>query len=209
MFLTLPRKRHLLNEAFWRERLPTRSSHSLAALGRFGSAFVRMVREQCPQFQGLPTQNDLVTLLRGQNVDPTLGMGRILIDEYDIPVCHVYLHVDDILVNSPNCDKTCAALLDCTSRVGLIFQPVKTKHHSEIQNKCWCIYDCTGINTISIPQDKLTRERSQIQLVKSYQQVDLSRLALSVPLELYNPSYPPPQAPPEPPSCRTCILTFI
>jgi hypothetical protein len=70
MFLTLLRERHLLgvrhpetNKAFWLERLPMGSSRSPAASGRFGAAFVSMVREQCPQFQGL--QNDLVLLLQG------------------------------------------------------------------------------------------------------------------------------------------------
>jgi hypothetical protein len=39
---------------------------------------MRMVREQCSEFQGLPMQNALVTLLQGHDVYPNLGMGRIL-----------------------------------------------------------------------------------------------------------------------------------
>jgi hypothetical protein len=71
-----------------------------------------------------------IYLLQGQDFDPTLAMGCILIGEHDIPACHVYLHVDDILVGGPNCDKTFAALdwiLDCTVRVRVICQAVKTK----------------------------------------------------------------------------------
>jgi hypothetical protein len=60
------------------------SSQSPAASGCFGAAFVRMVREQCSRFQCLPTQHDVVTLLKGHDFDPTLGMGCILIDEHDI-----------------------------------------------------------------------------------------------------------------------------
>jgi hypothetical protein len=82
MFLTLLRERHLLgvlhqgmNEPYWWERLPMCSSQMPAESGRFGATFVRMVREQCPQFQGLPLQNDLVTLLQGQDFNPLLGMG--------------------------------------------------------------------------------------------------------------------------------------
>jgi hypothetical protein len=154
------------------------SSQSPAASGCFGAAFVRMVREQCPQFQGLLMQNDLVTLLQGPTVDLILGMGWILIDANCIPACHIYLHVDGILFSGPNYYKTCAALdwiLDCTVRVGLICQPVKTKPPSQIQKSYGFIYYCTGMPTISIPEDKLTRARAQIQLVKSYQQAHLSR----------------------------------
>jgi hypothetical protein len=87
MFLTLIRERHLLGVLhpgtyghYWWGRLPMGISHSPAASGRFGAAFVRMVREQCPQFQGLPLQNDLVSLLQGHDFDPILGMGHLLVD---------------------------------------------------------------------------------------------------------------------------------
>jgi hypothetical protein len=162
MFLTLLRERHLLgilhpetNEAFWWERLPMGSFQSPVAMGGFGTAFVRMVWEQYPQFRGLSMQSDVVTLLQGNDFHPTLGMGWMLIDEYGIPACHIYLHIDDILVSGPNYYKTCAALdwiLDCTVRVGLICQPVKTKPPSQIQKMCGFIYDCTGLPTISIPK---------------------------------------------------------
>jgi hypothetical protein len=71
MFLALLTERHLLgvlhpdtNEALGWEGLPMGSSQLQAASGRFGDAFVYMAREQCPQFQGLSTQNNLVTLLQ-------------------------------------------------------------------------------------------------------------------------------------------------
>jgi hypothetical protein len=79
------------------------------------------------------------------------------VDEHGIPACNIYLHVDDILISGPNYDTTCAALdwiLDCTVRVGLICQPVKTKPPSQIQKFCGFIYDYTGLPTIRTPPRK-------------------------------------------------------
>jgi hypothetical protein len=45
--------------------------------------------------------NNFVTLLQGHAFNPTLGMGWILIDEHGIYACHIYLHVDEILVSVP------------------------------------------------------------------------------------------------------------
>jgi hypothetical protein len=72
---------------------------------------------------------NLLAMLQAQDFDPTLEVGCILIDEYGIPACHIYLHVDGILVCGSTYDKTCAALdfiLECTVRVRVICQPVKT-----------------------------------------------------------------------------------
>jgi hypothetical protein len=89
------------------------SSQLPAASDHFDTAFMRMVREQFSQFQGLPTQNNLDTLLKGHDFDPTLGMGRILIEKHGIPACHILLHADDILVRGPNHDKDlCSIGLD-------------------------------------------------------------------------------------------------
>jgi hypothetical protein len=100
-------------------------------------------------------------------------------------------------------------ILDCTFRVGFICQQVKTKPPSQNHKCCGFIYDYTGLPTISIPKDKFMRAKAHIQLVRSYQQSDPSRLALSVLLGTLQPFGPAPPDPLAPPSCGIYTLTFI
>jgi hypothetical protein len=69
------------------------------ATGRFGNAFIHMLVEGCPRFQGTARQKAFLCRLAGEAFDPTLGTGCIESTNHGRPTCKVWIHVNDILLH--------------------------------------------------------------------------------------------------------------
>jgi hypothetical protein len=76
--------------------------------------------------QGEVVINDWKFALEGDEIDPKLGVDRVLIGYDGLPACLIWIHVDDIFLHGPTRDNSTSALkkiLDLTVLVGLISHP--------------------------------------------------------------------------------------
>jgi hypothetical protein len=81
--------------------------------------------------QGEVLINDWKVALEGDGFDPKLGIGRVLIGSDGLPVCLIWIHVDEIFLHGPTGAKCTSALkniLDLTVLVGLIFTRLNSNH---------------------------------------------------------------------------------
>jgi hypothetical protein len=107
-------------------RFPMGSSNSPAVSGRFGAAFLRLIFQEVEEMQGEVLINYWKVALEGDGFDPKLGIGRVLIGSDGLPVCLIWIHVEDIFLHGPTLAKCTSALkkiLDLTVLVGLICHP--------------------------------------------------------------------------------------
>jgi hypothetical protein len=110
--------------------------------------------------QGEVLINDLKVALEGDGFDPKLGIGRVLIGSDGLPVCLIWIHVDDIFLHGPTRAKCTSALkniLDLTVVVGLICHPTKLKPPAQIQKFCGFLYESVGTPKLRIPDNKVVR----------------------------------------------------
>jgi hypothetical protein len=124
---------------YWYTRLHMGSSNHPAVSGRFGAAFLRLIFQEVEEVQGEVLINDWKVALGGDEFDPKLGIGRVLIGSDGLPACLIWIHVDDIFLHGPTCEKCTSALkkiLDLTVLVGLICHPTKLKPPAQIQKFC-------------------------------------------------------------------------
>ena len=168
---------------YYYARLPMGTRQSPAGSGRIGNAFLRMIIETNPCFQGTPVDNSLVGQLLLKLHTPSFGEGWVLLDEEGIPCVLPWLHVDDLLLHGPTLSKTTAALnfvMDEALRVGLICQAKKTV--LPCQQLCFCsfLYDTGGIPSLSIPEDKISRAVSFIDYLLQGTTGRLARLSVAM-----------------------------
>ena len=83
---------------------------SPAGSGRIGNAFLRMIIETNPLFQGKPIDNSLVGQLLLLPHTASFGEGRVLLDDEGVPCVLPWLHVDDLFLHGPTFSKATAAL---------------------------------------------------------------------------------------------------
>jgi hypothetical protein len=113
------------------------------------------------EMQGEVQINDCRVALEGSGFDPKLGIGHILIGYYGLPVCLIWIHVDDIFLHRPTrskCTSTLKKILDLTVLVGLICHPTKLKPPAQIQNFCGFLYESKGTPKLIIPDIKVVRD---------------------------------------------------
>jgi hypothetical protein len=87
--------------------------------------------------QGEVLINDWKVALEGDEFDPKLGIGRVLIGSDGLPVCLIWIHVDDIFLQEPTREKCTSALkniLDLTVLVGLIVTRLNSNHPPRYRN---------------------------------------------------------------------------
>jgi hypothetical protein len=154
IFLTVDEERQFMGlihpdtgDLYWYTRLPVGSSSSPAVSGRFGAAFLRLIFQEVEEMQGEVLINDWKVALEGDEFDPKLGIGRVLIGSDGLPACLILIHVDDIFLHRPTREKCTSALkkiLDLTVLVGLICHPTKLKPPVQIQKFCRFLYDSVG-----------------------------------------------------------------
>jgi hypothetical protein len=80
--------------------------------------------------QGEVLINDWKVALEGIGLDPKLGIGRALIGSDGLPVCLIWIHVDEIFLHGPARAKYTSALkkiFDRTVLVGLMCYPTDNK----------------------------------------------------------------------------------
>jgi hypothetical protein len=99
---------HPLTELeYWYNRLPMGSNNSPGISRRFGAAFLRLIIDNCQEFQGCTILNHP---LSDGSYSPRLGEGRILVGLDGLPALLIWIHVDDVLVHGPSKDKLVAGL---------------------------------------------------------------------------------------------------
>ena len=163
--------------------LPMGTRNSPGASGRFGAAFIRMILETSPLFQGKAVDNSIQQYFTKTVYHPTLGEGRVLMGSDGLPVVLIWLHVDDIFIHSPTLDKLKKALdhiMAITVKLGLVCHPSKTSPPSQIVTYCGFIYDTTSTPTLRIPQNKVSRAVSMIHFLQSGVKHTFSRLLISM-----------------------------
>lgn len=189
MFATREDERHLMgmlhpstNAPLWYQRLPMGTRNSPAASGRFGASFLRRIRQH-PLFRGTERDNTFVQRLRSQPYQEGVGTGRIQIGSDGLPVCLIWIHVDDLFIHGPTFTKTSAAMryvMDETVRVGLICQPRKIMPPAQVRKYCGFLYDTTGVPCRKLPAAKVTKAIALITFLESNRDGAISRLALAV-----------------------------
>ena len=171
--------------------LPMGSSNSPAIACRIGNGFLRVLRDECPAFQGVPVENSWRVRLQGGDHHSHWSSGRVLMGEDGLPACQVWAHVDDYLVHGPTKKKTCqafAAFMDLSVRMGFIVQPKKTSPPAQVQTYCGFEYDTSSRPTLRIPQAKQQRAIASIDYLQKFRKTQekaasthqLARLTLAV-----------------------------
>jgi hypothetical protein len=107
--------------------LPMGAANSPSLAGQYGTAFLRLLRSECPLFQGTPTQNTWWVSFNGsKKYDPSVGQGRVLMGEDGLPAVLLWSHCDDFFIQGWTKEKTTAALisvLDKAVDVGMLCPP--------------------------------------------------------------------------------------
>jgi hypothetical protein len=121
--------------------------------------------------------------LEGDGFDTKLGIGRVLIGSDGLPICLIWIHVDDIFPHGPTRAKCTYALkniLDLKVLVGLICHPTKIKPPAQIQKFCWFLYYSVGTHKLRIPENKVVRDLALLELLMRGSRTIICRLALAV-----------------------------
>jgi hypothetical protein len=190
MFPTVPSERKYMglvhprtDKHFCYATCPMGTRNSPGASGRFGNAFIRMLQEGCPEFQGTARRNDFLCHLAGEPFDPALGTGRVKFTTDGQPCCRVWIHVDDILLHGATTAAVTASLtytMDLALELGLICQPAKTSPPAQTQKFCGFLYDTTDVPVRKVPANKVSRALALLSFIRREINGPLARLGLSV-----------------------------
>ena len=163
---------------------PMGSGSSPALAGRYGLAFVRMLRERSHWFQGKGSANCYWTELREEGYDPKRGYGFSLLRSDGSPAVKIWVFVDDFALHGPDRRSTTEALkdfLDLAVDVGLLIHPRKLHLPSQVQQYTGFIFDTRSSPVLRIPQDKRERGMAMAKMLREHPDgLPFSRLALSV-----------------------------
>jgi hypothetical protein len=189
LFLTAATEKQFLGlihpksgEKLFYDTFPMGTCNSPAASGRFGAAFIRLIIESSPLFQGSPIDNSLVGMILDKNFDPSLGQGRVLIGLDGLPALLIWLHIDDILLHGPTEKKVLAGfqyILDEMVRLGLICHYSKTTPPTQCVKFCGFYYDTNEIPTLRIPDSKISRGLGLVSFLQRGVHRSIARLTLS------------------------------
>lgn len=175
-----PRDGHLLVYT----GLPMGASPSPAHAGRYGLAFLRLLKEEYGEYQGEPTANCWWSGFCYQGYDPKMGYGYLWKLPDGAGVVKIFVHVDDFLLHGPTEALTALALthfLDMSVNVGLLCHPGKLKPPSQVQLYVGFYFDTRGIPMLRVPEDKREKAHGMVNYVLSRPDGhQYSRLALSV-----------------------------
>lgn len=163
--------------------LPMGGANSPACAGRFGLAFLRLLREHY-FVTGQPRPNCWWTDMTEAGYDPKLGYGYVLVGRDGIPTIRVWVHVDDFAIHGLTRAATEAALrtfLDAAVILGLLCHPAKLKPPSQTAVYTGFILDTRGMPTLRVPTPKREKALAMVDHMLS-QPVHKrqSKLALAV-----------------------------
>ena len=164
--------------------LPMGATNSPALAGRYGLAFLRLLKEQHEIF-GRRTKADCWwTGFRGEGYTPGLGYGIVMLWPNRAPAVRLWVHVDAFKLNGPDYESTAAALtffLDATVRVGMLCHPKKLKPPRQIQEYTGFILDSRSTPCLRVPTHKREKVAAMIGYVLSKpESYTFSGLALAV-----------------------------
>ena len=164
--------------------LPMGAANSPACAGRYGLAFIRLVRERLAENLGKPRTNTWWTSLTETGYDPELGYGYVLQTADGQPAVRIWAHVDDFLIHGPTQEATLQALhlfLDTSVDVGLLCHPKKLVPPTQTPLYTGFIFDTRGIPTLRVPTEKREKALAMTEyLLTGPNQKERSRLALAV-----------------------------
>jgi hypothetical protein len=171
-------------QQLWYVGLPMGSANSPAIACRLGNSGLRLLQSQSRHFQGTATENSWRQSMGGETYHPRFGHGRVLIGADGLPAALLFAHVDDYFIHGPTLRKTCLAFndfMDLSVRLGIICQAIKTRPPSQQQKFCGFLYDTTGVPTLVIPPEKVSKAIASIQYLRSGSATrHLARLTLAV-----------------------------
>jgi hypothetical protein len=190
MFLTVDEEHKFMGiihpdtgDHYWYTRFPMGSSNSPAVSGRFGAAFLRLIFQEVEEMQGEVLINDWKVAPEGNRFDPKLGIGSVLIRSDGLPVCLIWIHVDDIFLHGPTrakCKSAFKKIVDLTVLMGLICHPTKLKPPAQAQKLCGFLYDSVGTPKLRIPDNKVVRALALLEFLTRGSRTVLCSLALDV-----------------------------
>ena len=163
--------------------LPMGAAQSPSLAGRYGAAFLRLLRSTSTLFQGIPNHNTWWGDFQGCNhFDPMLGQGRVLLADQNVPAVLVWSRCDDFFLHGPTKDKTTAALtafLNCAVDVGLLCHPGKLTPPAHAVKYTGFIFDSVSEPMLRIPEYKVAKAIALTDYGRANQR-RISRLALAV-----------------------------
>ena len=164
--------------------LPMGAANSPACAGRYGQAFLRLLRNRL-RVNSNPTKlNCWWTGFQELGYDPQLGYGYVFTGPDGAPAVRFWVHVDDFAIHGPTLEATQSALnlfLDVAVQVGLLCHPGKLKPPSQTPLYTGFIFDTRGIPTLRVPTPKRERALAMVDHLLARRNDQLvSRLGLSV-----------------------------
>ena len=135
--------------------LPMETHNLPGASSRFGAALIRQAIETSKLFGGSPVDNSLQQYFSDKISHSKFGEDRVLFSPEGLSAVLLWLHVDDILIHTPNKSKLEAALthiLGTTIRLGIICHLSKTSSPSQGVKICGFEYDTSPVPTLYISQ---------------------------------------------------------
>ena len=176
---------HPRDETLWYYGgLPMGAGPSPGHAGRYGLAFLRILRERHELFRGKPLANCWWTSLNGGQFRPELGYGYVWILSDGTGAVRLFVHVDDFFICGPTkevTDRALALFLDTAVDVGLLCHPKKVQPPSQLQKYVGFIFDTRGIPTLRVPTGKREKALAMVEfLAHSPANRLYTRMALAV-----------------------------
>ena len=172
------------DELYYWASLPMGGANSPACAGRYGQAFLRLLRETLRVEGHSPRLNCWWTGFSGTGYDPLLGYGYVLTGPDGAPAVRFWVHVDDFAIHGPTLATTTKAMnvfLDVAVRVGMLCHPGKLKPPSQTPMYTGFIFDTRGIPTLRVPTAKREKALAMVDMGISWQPGHkVSRLVLAV-----------------------------
>lgn len=162
------------------------AGNSPALGGRYGLAFVRLLKARYKVFQGKPQANCWWSgFERDGTYDPKLGYGYVLLGRDGRPSVKIWVFVDDFLIHGPGFLSTAEALrlfLNTAVTVGLLCHPGKlTPPQQEVKYCGFLLNTTTTLPRQIMPIGKRERALAMVEyILESPMDKSFSRLALAV-----------------------------
>jgi hypothetical protein len=189
-FTTRPKERKYMGvvhpitgKHYYYAGLPMGSANSPSLAGRYGTAFLRLLRARSQLFQGKPSNNTWwSSFAQGEPLDPAIGQGYTLKGMDGLHAALLWAHCDDFLIHAPTKAKCIAALrafLDMTVDLGLLCHPGKLSPPAQIVKYTGFLFDTRDQPALRIPSCKREKGIAMIDFVLS-KKGTISRLVLAV-----------------------------
>jgi hypothetical protein len=148
--------------------LPMGAGPSPGHAGRYGLAFLRLLRTRHELFRGEPLANCWWTSLNGGQFRAELGYGYVWVLPDGTGAICLFVHVDNFFICGPTKGATNRALslfLDTAVDVGLLCHPKKVQPPSQLQKYVGFIFDTRGIPTLRVLTSKREKALAMVEFL--------------------------------------------